>query len=304
MKKFITSLAISVIPAITFAAGAQTNGAGNMVKEYFGNETITLTAQEKEAIAISKKWQATSESAIKPVAGPDGSVRFPFGISQPSIVCAVIQACDIELQPGEQINNLNIGDTVRWILDAAVSGSGATQTQHLIITPLDVGLNTTVVATTDRRTYRIKLRSHATDYMAAVTFSYPEDAMRKFDLLKNRESKERQENTIPETGELLGDLHFDYAVSGDAAWKPVRVYNNGKKTTIQMPRAMSQTDAPTLLVLRKDGGVFSDEETVMVNYRIKGELRDRFEVDSIFDRAILISGVGSNQERVTITRGK
>jgi type IV secretion system protein VirB9 len=39
----------------------------------------------------------------------------------------------------------------------------------------------------------------------------------------------------------------------------------------------------------------------MVNYRLQG---DRYIVDTVFDKAILIAGVGGNQRRVTITRGK
>jgi type IV secretory pathway VirB9-like protein len=80
----------------------------------------------------------------------------------------------------------------------------------------------------------------------------------------------------------------------------VRVYNDGQKTIIQMPAAMAQTEAPTLLVVRKDGGLFTDDETVLVNYRIQG---DRYIVDTIFDKALLIAGVGSGQDRVVITRG-
>ncbi len=112
--------------------------------------------------------------------------------------------------------------------------------------------------------------------------------------------KQRQENTIPQTGEYLGNLSFNYDVTGNARWKPVRVYNDGRKTIIEMPDTLQQGEAPTLLVVRKDGGVFSDAETQMVNYRVQG---NRYIVDTIFDKAILVAGVGSSQDRVTITRG-
>lgn len=310
MKKLILSALVALIPAFSLAAkvppapatSPATSGEQNrMIDNYFSGESIVLTPQEKASLAITKRWQENSDVALKPVAGPDGSVRFIYGNGQVSIVCAIVNSCDLELQPGETINSLNAGDPARWLFDAAVSGSGENEVQHVIITPLDVGLNTTLIITTNRRTYRLKVRSHKTDYMAVVNFSYPEDAMRKFDALKRREAKEIRDNTIPETGEAMASLNFDYQVSGSAPWKPVRVYNDGKKTYIQMSHEMSQTEAPTLLVQRKDGGVFSDEVTVMVNYRIKG---DRFEVDSLFDRAILVSGVGSDQDRVTITKGK
>ena len=135
--------------------------------------------------------------------------------------------------------------------------------------------------------------------MPRVSLTYPEDAAAKWDAIKARESKERQEKTIPQTREYLGDLHFKYDLSGSAPWKPVRVYNDGVKTIIQMPTTMAQTEAPALLVVRKEG--FADDETVMVNYRVHG---DRYIVDTVFDKAILIAGVGRSQDRVTITRGK
>ncbi|MDB5890168.1 MAG: uncharacterized protein JWP47_999 [Polaromonas sp.] len=44
-----------------------------------------------------------------------------------------------------------------------------------------------------------------------------------------------------------------------------------------------------------------DTVTVIVNYRVQG---DRFIVDTVFDKAVLIAGVGRSQDRVTISRGK
>jgi type IV secretion system protein VirB9 len=238
---------------------------------------------------------------MSPVPGPDGSIRLLFGAAQPSIVCAVLQVCDIQLQPGEQVNSIHLGDTVRWTVEPAITGIGPTEVQHLIIKPMDVGLETSLIVATNRRTYHFRLRSHRTEFMPVVVFTYTEDAVAKWEAIKTRDVKERHERTMPTTGEYLGDLSFDYTVSGKAAWKPVRVYNDGVKTIIQMPSSMAQTEAPTLLVLRKDGGASADEETVMVNYRVQG---DRYIVDSVFEKAILIAGVGSGQVLVTIQKGK
>ena len=269
--------------------------------QYFNAENPVLTPGERAALAISQRWQDNSSATIRPVPGADGSIRFPFGASQPSIVCAVLQVCDVELQAGEQVNSIHLGDTARWLVEPAITGVGATEVQHLIIKPMDVALETSLIVATNRRTYHFRLRSTRTDFMARVAFSYPEDAAAKWDAVKTREVKERAAATIPATGEYLGDLNFEYSISGTAAWKPVRVYNDGTKTIIQMPAAMAQTEAPTLLVVRKDGGWFTDDETVMVNYRLQG---DRYIVDTLFDKAILIAGVGSSQDRVTIQRGK
>lgn len=266
----------------------------NQEDKYFAKENPVLTDQEKEALAITKRLE---EAAIKPVEGKNGSINYLFGAQQPSILCAVLQVCDVALQAGEKVNNVELGDTARWTVEPAVSGTGSGEIQHLIIKPMDVGLSTSLVVTTNWRTYHFKLCSHRNAYMPQVSFTYPDEAEKKWNAIKARDLRERSEKTIPQTGEYLGDLSFDYEITGDAPWKPVRVYNDGHKTIIQMPSTMEQTEAPTLLVLRKEG-LFSEDETVMVNYRIQA---DRYIVDSVFEKAILIAGAGKNQDRLTIT---
>ncbi len=270
---------------------------------YFSDQNPTLTKQEKKAIEIAEKWKATSATGMAPTSGPNGAIVFLYGAQQPSIVCAVLQVCDVSLQAGEQVNGINLGDTARWTIEPSIEGSGLTEVQHLIIKPHDVGLETSLSVTTNRRAYNLQLRSHRTQYMPKVAFTYPEDAMAKWEAMKHREKKERQDKTIPQTGEYLGDLNFGYEIetNGSIAWAPVRVYHDKQKTIIQMPEAMAQTEAPTLLVVRREGGLFEDDETVMVNYRVQG---DRYIVDTVFDKAIMIAGVGSNQDTVTIQRVK
>ncbi len=296
MKKSLFALLLGASSAIAPAAPGD-----HLTDLYFSDKNPTLTPQEKAAIAIAEKWKNPMAKGIAPVTGPNGSIKFLYGAQQPSIVCAVLQVCDVALQAGEQVNSINLGDTARWTVEPAVTGSGAGEVQHLIIKPLDVGLETSMVVTTNRRTYHLRLRSHRSQYMPQVSFTYPEEAMAKWEAIKGREGRDREDRTMPETREYMGNLSFAYEVSGSAAWKPVRVYNDGRKTIIQMPSTMAQTEAPALLVVRKDGGVFIDDETVMVNYRVQG---DRYIVDSVFDKAILIAGVGSSQDRVTIQRGK
>ena len=234
--------------------------------------------------------------------GADGAIRFLYGAVQPSIVCAVLQVCDVELQPGEQVNSLHLGDTARWTVEPAVTGSGSVAVQHLIIKPMDTGLETSLIVTTDRRTYHLRLRSHRSEFMPRVAFTYPDEAMAKWEEIRKQEQAAHTRQVLPGTGEYLGNLDFNYSIEGQASgWKPLRVYNDGVKTIIQMPAALNQSEAPILLVVRKDGGLFTDEESVQVNYRLQG---DRYIVDSIFDKAILVAGVGSGQDRVTIRKGR
>ncbi|MGL6175521.1 MAG: P-type conjugative transfer protein TrbG [Vibrionaceae bacterium] len=298
MKKQFAAMRLCLAVSLSLLAGSA--DASSLEDKFFSDANPQLTEQERSALAIAKRWQkGDSNGEIKPFTGRNGAIQFVFGAQFPSVVCAVLQVCDIALQSGERVNSIQLGDTARWNVEPAISGVGAGETQHLLIKPMDVGLQTSLVVTTDRRVYHIRLRSHRSEFMPQVAFIYPEDALAKWDKLQARERKQHEDNTISPTREYLGDLSFDYEVSGVAPWKPVRVFNDGKKTVIQMPKAMQQTEAPTLLVVRTAGGLFSEPETVMVNYRVQG---DRYIVDTVFNKAILISGVGSRQSKITITR--
>jgi type IV secretion system protein VirB9 len=275
-----------------------TESQEEMANRFFAPDTVVLTPQEQKAITIGKQWQTASATSAA-FAGADGAITFNYDGKQKTVVCAVLQVCDIALQAGEQVNTLNGGDP-RYTVEPAISGSGDGQVVHMILKPLDVGLDTTLAVFTDRRTYHFRLRSTRNESMPFARFNYPEDAAAKWAAIRQAKAKDLHDNTIPETREYLGNLNFNYKIEGKTRWKPVRVYNDGVKTIIEMPDAVNQTEAPTLLVVRRDAGFFRDAETEMVNYRVQDT---RYIVDSIFDKAILVAGVGSNQDKVVIERG-
>lgn len=308
MKKIAFALAVSAASAFPVLASAQ--GANNAqpaaasvvrtpspnYEDMFfdASKNPALTQDEKTAVSKRRAWNKTA--AVTPSIARGGAIQFVYGTQEPSVICAVMQVCDIALQPGEQMNSINLGDSARWNVDPAVTGNGDNEVQHLIVKPLDVGLDTSMVVATDRRTYHIRLRSHRSTFMPVVTFAYPEDAQAKLEALARREIKDRQDRTIPGTGEYLGNLDFNYCSKGKAPWKPVRTYNDGRKTIIELPDNVPQSEAPTLLV----ESPYSSSPG-LVNSRLQN---NRFIVDQLFDKAILIVGVGGDQRKITITRGK
>lgn len=294
MKKTITKILIASLAGFSGMAVY----ADEFADKYFSSQSAPLSKTDQRALDIDQNRQRIT---VAPVRAGDGSIRFTYGTDKPTIVCAVLQVCDVILQEGETINSIHIGDSARWMISPGITGSGVNETQHIIIKPMDVGLQTSMVVTTNRRTYHIALKSHRSEYMTSISFAYPEDINAQFALRQTARQREVDNNTIPGTGEYIGNLDFNYRIDGSASWKPVRVFNNGVKTVIDMPRAMSQADAPTLLVVRRDSGLFRSEEVEEVNYRIDTN-SNRFIVDTVFEKAILITGVGRSQTRVTITR--
>lgn len=287
----IASVALSIY-TYTATATAEETFSENYANDYFYGDDLELTPQELQALKLTQDWKQTTASTA-PVRGPAGSIQFIFGGQSIDIVCAVMQVCDVELQMGEEVNSIHIGDAARWKIEPAVTGYGASQIQHIIVKPLDVGLKTNLLVTTNRRTYHMNLKSHRNKLMPEVSFVYPEDAILKFRNLNQRRETHIANNTITSTNEYLGDLDFNYKIDGDNVhWKPIRVYNNGQKTIIQLAESTKNDVIPTLLVLDKQ----SEKET-LVNYRF---VNSKYIVDAIFDSAMLIMGVGSNQEKVTI----
>jgi type IV secretion system protein VirB9 len=245
-----------------------------------------MSANEAKGTGISGQWRGSRGLVTK---GADGKVIFLFGEVQPSVVCSPLQVCDIELQAGEVVRDVLVGDTVRWKVEPATSGAVGGQAIHLVVKPSEPGLVTSMVVTTSRRTYHIQLKSHQTKYMARVGFEYPEDVSAKLAAVNAR----LEASTIPGAGVPADKLNFHYSISGSARWRPVRVYSDGMKTYIQFPRSISGQDAPVLFVV--SGG-----ENRTVNYRMKG---DMMIVDYQVDRAILVSGIGWKKQKIKIRRG-
>jgi len=301
------SVIVAIILAVTSSAAAQ-----RAEDAYFGDRELEPTPEEQSALEALETSRPRGGPSDKPVVNADKSVRFTYGASLPVVICAPLQVCDIELQPGEEVRSVQVGDNIRWSVEPAVTGVAPEEVQHVVVKPMDVGLRTSLVITTDRRTYRLQLSSDRTRYMSSVSFAYPEDAHRRWNTLtqatergtpagkKSHAGKQARSSKPKMRTDVLRALSFRYELEGDdPPWKPVRVYNDGLQTVIEMPFAMKQTEAPTLLVVRAEGGIFTDDDVVQVNFHAEGT---RYLVDMVFDVADLIVGVGSSQRKVRIRR--
>ena len=245
-----------------------------------------LSPNEQKGAYLSGEWQEGQGVVTR---GPDGKVVFLFGEVQPSVVCSPLQVCDIELQAGEVVRDVLVGDSVRWKVDPATSGAAGAQAVHLIVKPSEAGIETSMVVTTSRRTYHIQLRSHATEYMARIGFEYPDDVAAKLGEINAR----MEASVIDGAGVPAENLDFGFRIEGAARWKPTRIYTDGLKTYIQFPSALAGGDAPVLFVI--SGG-----ENRIVNYRLQNNM---MVVDYLVDHAVLVSGVGGQQQKITIRRG-
>ena len=280
-------------------SGPRETGAaelGTAEQQVFGPPPL-LNGKEQAATALSHEWQAEGQ----PMRGLDGSVVFAFGDGEPVVVCAPLKICDIQLQKGERIlqGGLNIGDTARWLVQV-IPGT-ADRPTHIIVKPTDVGLETDMIVATNRRTYHIKLVSDQAHYIALTKFVYPMEMFRRYQAKEAHAKALAHHLAITEypAGPVLlaSRLDFNYRIKGDAYFRPIRVYNDGVHTIIQLPPEVRNRRAPVLMVVDLNAAS-SVGPTAAVNYRL---VDNRFIVDSIFHQAVLVSGVGDDAKTVTIT---
>lgn len=268
--------------------------ASEVPKDFKPAKDVPLPATAKEALSVVQAWMSENQT---PAPGKDGRVLYTYGAGLPMLVCAPLRVCVVELEAGEKlVGEPQIGDSVRWLISPASSGSGDLTTAMIVVKPKQSGLDTDLLVTTDRRAYYLRLISKPEDYLARIAFAYPENEAAKWKVqLAEEEQRRKQEaeSKIAAVNSVDG-LYFDYRIQGgDENMRPVRVVDDGKKTFIQMTPNVAHREAPVLVVLGPDGAE-------MVNYRVKG---DMYIVDRLFERGALILGVGKKARRAEIIRG-
>lgn len=192
---------------------------------------------------------------------------------------APLRVTTLSLGVGEVLVAKAAGDTVRWQIGEAVSGEGASLRTHVLLKPLERGLETNLVLTTNRRVYLINLKSGSADaYNAAV--AWDDEALTPV-VVENV----RAEPTIsPVVALPEGELDARYRIEAGRRkprWTPTSVFNDGLRTFITFPPELQTDEAPVLFVIAPDG------QAQMVNYRQAGGL---FVIDRLFDRAELRLG--------------
>src|SRR5258708_37183606 len=87
-------------------------------------------------------------------------------------------------------------------------------------------------------------------------------------------------------------LNFRYDIrGGNEHIRPLRVFDDGEKTYLQMPAAMKNRESPVLLTVGNDG------KGEVTNYRVQ---RQTYIIDRLFDRANLVLGAGKKSKGLTV----
>ena len=257
-----------------------------------------LAQQPAEVQAAMKEHQ---QDGKWPVYRTAEYTLYPYNQKpEPAVDCAPLRTTDIQLQPGETITDVALGDTERWMATPAASGDPRNAVPHLAVKPQVPGIETNLTIYTTKHIYHLLLRSRGRA-MQEVEFYYPDELSAAMKAADTAAANAKQvaadppgdsDNIAKVAAVDPAQLNFAYAVAGpNVPWKPVRAFDDGSHVYVQMPAGMKSSEAPALLINAGSG-------TQMVNYRVKGNY---YVVDRLFSDAILVSGVGRDQDRVTIS---
>lgn len=267
-----------------------------------------------------------------------GLVTFAYGSGIPTVICALLELTDLAFEKGESILSVQLGDSVRWNIESAISGSANDSVEHLIVKPLEAGLKTSMLITTDRRTYHIRLKSTEADFMPAVVFSYPnslklpskkhygDDSYLQY--TSNYESNE-DHNDYSETNSSLKNYssvqnvsyegnsrpalnvaatyndstqrrNYNYSVDGDSKIIPQNVYDDGKRTFIVMNNPINSSYLPVLQEISSESFLFfGEDKTNTINFTY---FDNTFVVDGIYSHLRLISKNGEEKQSADVVR--
>ena len=312
MRGVLFTIGVALLPKVASAQVTDPEFIEATLRQTWAaiGEDLKLREVDKEALGAAKAWRSGEESP-GPVRGENGRVVFTYGSTLPKVICTPLRVCDVELQPGERVNDVHVGDQGRWVLEYAMAGTAV----HLVVKPLVANISTNVAVYTDRRVYQLELESSPDgEHTPFISFAYPEDRKKAWlSLHRQTFGEDVRGGQGGVAGEGVGEdaaaevsanpesLFFAYKIKKAGRrrvrkridWAPERVYDDGEKTIIVLPRKVLARELPVLFVRDASG------DNQMRAYSVKGR---HFVVTGLFEHAVLVKGVGRSQQRVEIHR--
>ncbi len=287
------------------ATGAGDQGQAPAIGDYDHFEPDPLVTQAPEDLVEADVVRSTF---------PYTDFRFDAGT--PTVFCLPARVCSVELEVGEQIVGIALGDSERWQLEQLAVGHPARQVV-LAFRPDAFGIRTNVLITTDRRAYVLRLEAAAYPesevvpatlplterarftYPAAWVQRPPTGAMDGFDANVAQTSGLRDEVETVAAGDPTA-LHFGYGLVQPRrgkrfTWRPT-VWDDGTFTYVRLPAYLDAL--PAIRGLDESSEPFLLNETI----HARAGAHATIEIPRLVNAVELFVGTGRHRRSVVIRR--
>jgi type IV secretion system protein VirB9 len=245
---------------------------------------------EKQLSGAEAVERSASTALQTPLKFVNGVMFYPWDETFVyEIHCQPYRTTDVMLDPGEEVLEMPfLSEEKVWEVGAGVSRKNGLDTQHFFLKPSYSGLTTSMIVITTKRVYHLLLKSYRDRYMAMVRWEYPQSM--PFTVKQNA-MNERSVNSLERDAALVDPalLSFDYkmtySVFRKPVWLPKRVYDDGRKTYIELDERTLHMESPALF----------DGKNRRVNYRVWKTL---IIIDELIEKVTLKRG----KEKVTIVK--
>jgi type IV secretory pathway VirB9-like protein len=313
MKYRAALIVIFAFASVAAARGALAGEAVALPSRFEG--TGGVSAETPPADDVSKmveEWMsatgALGAGGVRPVRSyiPGGVKReFVYGVTPAEIQCKAGMITDIELEPGERVENFSVTDGRKWSVSAAWSGFLEDITTHVLVRTNFPGLKSTLTILTDRRNYSIYLSSSLDGlHMPRVGFRHlaaPKEPLpyeksippgKYRDLLETyglveKSDAERDDAALNSVD--AAKLNFSYSITATSdnkknsiVWKPMSVYDAGGKTYFVMPKTKDGAPARPRLHVKRNGAWLNTPYKILEN--------GLFVMEGVFDEAMMRLG--------------
>lgn len=163
------------------------------------------------------------------------------------VICQPLIKTTIELEQGEEILDVSIGDSMAWSVDTSHGRQNL-----LFIKPIAEISSTSMAVVTDKRSYEFNMVTHPSlsDQTYKVKFKYPKSGAGSEKVLGSKDMMSLKKN-------------LDYSYTGSKRLKPIDVFDDGKSFTY--------IKFPPLQIMPAIYSVDGSRQESIVNYRVEGD---------------------------------
>ena len=198
-----------------------------------------------------------------PMSGDNRLITFPYNANENYTILTIIGASThLMFEPDEVIEAVAVGNSITWLAEKLKN--------NLFIKPTQANDSTAATVLTNKRNYQLTFRSSPANgkWFQRVSWSYPNTQLLMTSVLP--EKPPVSPNTVVPAEMIAGtfaspeSLNWGYEILGDAPFKPVTVFDDGRFIYLRYPPNTQEMPA---IFSPGDDGVAG-----LVNYIVKGDL--------------------------------